>query len=172
MGPKILGCRVGGKPFEQTIESPQSVVESLRTEKVSRFREKRLPLLIGLILTRAFQELGNFRIPRKLLLHDKEKADALLILEIRPKGPGAMKDFVPLLSPLAFGAFLADLFELFAGGCIPGVQSKHFVELQLRIGERAFRHPLLGSAQRPSDVEGAFDGGLRLAKEFTRRLES
>ena len=82
-----------------------------------------------------------------------------------------MERFVPLFSPLAFGALLADLFELFAGGCIPGLQSKHFVELQLRIGQRAFRHPLLGSAQRLRDVVGAFDGGLRLAKEFARRLE-
>src|SRR6266571_4163589 len=106
MGPKILGCRVGGKPFEQTIESPQSVVESLRTKKIPCFREKRLPLLIGLILARAFHELGNFRIPRKLLLRGEEEADAFLILEIGPK------------------------------------------------------------------VAGAFDGGLRLAKEFARRLES
>ncbi len=84
MRPKVLGGCIGGISLKQKIQGPQRVVKSLSAEEVSCFGEERLPLLLGLILARAFQELGDFRIARELLLRSNKKADAFFILEIGP----------------------------------------------------------------------------------------
>ncbi len=144
----------------------------LGSQQVARLRQKGLPLLVGLILSRTFQEFADFRVVWEFFLRLKKKTNALFVLKIGPQGPRPVQNFIPLLSTLPPQAFFAELFQLFTRGRVAGIYFQHFVELQFRFGERAFRHALLGSAEGLGNGARAFDGGFGLNKKLARGQET